>query len=81
MTQEEKLLLSNPPICPNCNQQTWWNFDMTGPGVLHLHCNNCKILISGYHLNQINKVFKFHHKPHSFILVKSDNNIKIFEEV
>ena len=35
MTTAEKQLLDNPPICPNCGTQTWWNFDMMGPGVWH----------------------------------------------
>lgn len=79
MTNKDKNLLNNPPICPNCNIKTWWNFDMMGPGVWHLHCSNCRILISGYKLNEIVETFYLHHKPLTYIIIRN-NNIEIIHE-
>lgn len=84
---EEKQLLDNPPICPNCGTQTWWNFDMMGPGVWHLHCSNCHIGIHGYYVDEIVKQFNLHHKPNTYITMRNRkinfmmvNGIEIKEE-
>lgn len=69
MTVVEKQLLDNPPICPNCNTKTWWNFDMSGPGIWHLHCSNCQIGVHGYYVDEIVKQFNLHHKPHTCIFM------------
>ena len=71
MTEAEKQLLDNPPICPNCGTKTWWNFDMMGPGVWHLHCSNCHIGIHGYYINEIVKQFNLHHKPDTYIFIRN----------
>lgn len=84
---EEKQLLDNPPICPNCGTQTWWNFDMMGPGVWHLHCSNCNIGIHGCYVDDIVKQFNLHHKPNTYITMRNRkinfmmvNGIEITEE-
>ena len=75
MTEAEKQLLDNPPICPNCGTKTWWNFDMMGPGVWHLHCSNCHIGIHGYYVDEIVKQFNLHHKPHTYISMQPSGKI------
>lgn len=79
MTAVEKQLLDNPPICPNCNTKTWWNFDMSGPGIWHLHCSNCQIEVHGYYVDEIVKQFNLHHKPHTYISMR-DRKIKVMIE-
>ena len=79
MTLEEKQLLDNPPICLNCNHQTWWNFDMMGPGVWHLHCSNCNISIHGYYVDEIVKQFYLHHKPNTYLSMRG-KKIKYISE-
>lgn len=68
---EKQQLLDNPPICPNCGIQTWWNFDMMGPGIWHLHCSNCHIGIHGYYVDEIVKQFNLHHKPYTYIEMRN----------
>ena len=87
MTAVEKQLLDNPPICPNCDTQTWWNFDMMGPGIWHLHCSNCHIEIHGNYVDEITKQFNLHHKPYTCIFMRYkkidmiiENGAKIKEE-
>ena len=67
----KKQLLDNPPICPNCGTQTWWNFDMIGPGVWHLHCSNCHIEIHGNYIDEIVKQFNLHHKPNTYVFIRN----------
>ena len=87
MTEAEKQYLENPPICPNCSTKTWWNFDMSGPGVWHLHCSNCHIGIHGYYVDEIVKQFNLHHKPDTYIEMRNgkinfiiENGIEVKEE-
>lgn len=84
---EKQQLLDNPPICPNCNTQTWWNFDMSGPGIWHLHCSNCQISIHGNYIDEIVKQFNLHHEPLTYISIRGkeikiimENGVEIKEE-
>ena len=84
---EKQQLLDNPPICPNCGIQTWWNFDMMGPGIWHLHCSNCHISIHGNYVDEIVKQFSLHHKPNTYVSMRGrkiniiiENGIEIKEE-
>ena len=84
---EKQQLLDNPPICPNCNTKTWWNFDMSEPNIWHLHCSNCQIGVHGNYVDEIVKQFNLHHKPRTCIFMRGrkiniiiENGIEIKEE-
>ena len=58
-------------VCPNCHNKIIWNFDMIGPGVLHLHCYECNIQIHGYYPDEIIKLFNLYHKPNTCFIIRN----------
>ena len=54
-------------ICPSCGGECYYNLDMYGRTVWHLHCDNCHITINVNNRKKGVELLQTYHQPHTYL--------------
>ena len=57
----------NKIICPSCGGECYYNLDMYGRTVWHLHCDNCHITINVNDRKKGVELLQTYHQPHTYL--------------
>lgn len=77
-----KLITEEPMInellCPNCNNELYFNIDSWGRTPWHLHCGNCRINIGCDNPSKAIELIQIYHRPYTNIEYY-DNEIQFID--
>ena len=60
-------IMQNKIICPSCGGECYYNLDMYGRTVWHLHCDNCRITINVNNREKGIELLQAYHQPHTYL--------------